>query len=119
MVRKAPLKNNLATSTDGMRSISFQDPQARSIRKACSPKCFRERLTLMRGGRLTVDPLLTQAIGSETVIAEILVEDSRGVFRGQVGQDDIYESARVYRYRVVPGRFLDNLCEIEGIDLRL
>ena len=27
--------------------------------------------------------------GNETVIAEILVEDSRGVFRGQVGQDDI------------------------------
>ena len=27
--------------------------------------------------------------GNEAVIAEILVEDSRGVFRGQVGQDDI------------------------------
>ena len=45
---------------------------------------------------------------NEAVIAEILVEDSRGVFRGQVGQDDIYEGARVYRFRVVPGRFLDN-----------
>ena len=25
------------------------------------------------------------------MIAEILVEDSRGVFRGQIGQADIYE----------------------------
>ena len=49
------------------------------------------------------------------MIAEILVEDSRGVFRGQVGQDDIYEGARVYRFGVVPGRFIDHLCEIEGI----
>ena len=53
--------------------------------------------------------------GNEAVIAEILVEDSRGVFRGQVGQDDIYEGACVYGFRVVPGRFLDNLYEIEGI----
>jgi hypothetical protein len=53
--------------------------------------------------------------GNETVIAEILVEDSRGVFGGQVGQDDIYEGACVYRFRVVPGRFLDHLCEIAGI----
>jgi hypothetical protein len=49
------------------------------------------------------------------VIAEILVENSRGVFRGQVGQDDIYEGAHIYRFGVVPGRFLDHLCEIEGI----
>jgi hypothetical protein len=35
---------------------------------------------------------------------------------GQVGQDDIYEGARVYGFRVVPGRFLDHLCEIAGID---
>jgi hypothetical protein len=49
------------------------------------------------------------------VIAEILVEDSRGVFGGQVGQDDIYERARVYGFGVLPGRFIDNLCEIEGI----
>ena len=48
------------------------------------------------------------------VIAEILVEDSRGVFRGQVGQDDIYEGTCVYRFGVVPGRYIDNLCEIEG-----
>jgi hypothetical protein len=53
--------------------------------------------------------------GNEAVIAEILVEGSRGVFREQVGQDDIYEGARVYGFRVIPGRFLDNLCEIEGI----
>ena len=49
------------------------------------------------------------------MIAEILVEDSRGVFRGQVGQDDIYEGARVYGFGIVPGRFRDNLGEIEGI----
>ena len=57
--------------------------------------------------------------GNEAVIAQILVEDSRGVFRGQVGQDDIYEGARVYRSGVVPGGFIDNLCEIGGIKLRL
>jgi hypothetical protein len=62
MLRKALLKNNQASSTDGMRSISFQDTRARSIRKACSLKCFRERLTVMRGGYLTVDPLPMQAM---------------------------------------------------------
>ena len=36
------------------------------------------------------------------MIAEILVEDTRSVFRGQAGQDDIYEGARVYGFRVVP-----------------
>ena len=46
------------------------------------------------------------------MIAEILVEDIRGVFRGQV---DIYEGARVYGFGVVPGRFHYNLGEIEGI----
>ena len=55
--------------------------------------------------------------GNETVIVEILVEDSRGVFRGQVGKDDIYEGAHVYRFGVVPGRLIDHLCEIEGIKL--
>ena len=35
--------------------------------------------------------------GHEAVIAEILVENSGGVFRGQVGQDDIYEGANVGR----------------------
>ena len=109
-VKKALLKRNQASSTDVMRSISFQDTRAISIRKVCSLKCFRERLTVMTGGRLTADPLWTQG-----VIAEILVEDSRGVFRGQVGQDDIDEGAHVYGFRVVPGRFHDNLCEIEGI----
>jgi hypothetical protein len=53
--------------------------------------------------------------GNEAVIAEILVENSRGVLGGQVGQDDIYEGAHVYGFGVVPGRFFDNLCEIEGI----
>ena len=43
MVRKILLKKDQASSTDGMRSISFQDTRARSIRKACSQKCFRER----------------------------------------------------------------------------
>ena len=94
MVRKALLKNNQASSTDGMRTISFKDTRARSIRKACSLKCFRERLTVTRGGRLTADA------GNEAVMAEILVEDSQGVFRGQVGQDDIYEGACVYGFRV-------------------
>ena len=63
MVRKALSKNNQAFSTDGLRSISFQDTRARSIRKACSLKCFRERLTVMRDGRLTADPLRMQAEG--------------------------------------------------------
>ena len=40
MVRETLLKNNQASSTDGMRSISFQDTEARSIRKACSIKFF-------------------------------------------------------------------------------
>ena len=56
MVRKALLKNNQASSSVGMRSMSFQDTPARSIRKACSQNCFRERLTVMRGGRLTAAP---------------------------------------------------------------
>jgi hypothetical protein len=63
MVRNALLKNSQASSIiDGMRSMSFQDTPARSIRKACSQKCFRERLTVMRGGRLTADPLQMQAM---------------------------------------------------------
>ena len=53
--------------------------------------------------------------GNEVLIAEILIENSRGVFGGQVGQDNIYEGAHVYRFRVVPRGFLDDLCEIEGI----
>ena len=53
------------------------------------------------------------------MIAEILVENSRGVFGGQVGLDDIYEGAHVYGFGVVPGGFVDNLCEIEVIKLRL
>ena len=53
--------------------------------------------------------------GNEAEISEILVENSRGVFRRQVGKDDIYEGAHVYGFGVVPGRFLDDLCKIEGI----
>ena len=62
MVRKALLKSNQASSIEGMRSISFQDTWARSIRTACSLKWCRERLTMMRGGRLTANPLRTQAM---------------------------------------------------------
>jgi hypothetical protein len=47
MVRKAVLKSNQASSTDRMRSISFPDTRARSIRKACLLKYFRERLKMM------------------------------------------------------------------------
>ena len=43
----------------------------------------------------------------------IVVEDRRGVFGGQVGQDDIYEGAHIYGFRVVRSRFLDNLREID------
>jgi hypothetical protein len=49
------------------------------------------------------------------VIAEILIEDSEDVYGGPDGQDNVYEGAHVYRFRVEPGRFLDDLCEIEGI----
>ena len=62
MAKKALLKSNQASSTDGMRSISFQDTQARLIRKACSLKCFRECLIVMSGGSLTADPLRMQAL---------------------------------------------------------
>ena len=54
--------------------------------------------------------------GNEAVIAEILVEDSRDVFRGQVGQNDIYEGAHVYGFGVVPGGLIDNFCEIGLLD---
>ena len=43
------------------------------------------------------------------MIVEILIENSRGVFEGQLGQDNIYAGAHVYIFRVVPGGFLDNL----------
>ena len=62
MERKALLKSNQASSTDGMRSISFQDTRARSIGMACSLKLFKERLTVMWGGHLTANPLRTQAL---------------------------------------------------------
>jgi hypothetical protein len=73
MVRKSLLKNNQASSTDGMRSMSLQDTPARL------QKCFRERLTVMRGGCLVADQLRMQAM-----ITEILIENSRGVFGGRV-----------------------------------
>ena len=50
-------KDILSVKDAWLRSIAFQDTPARSIRKACSLKCSRERLTVMRGGRLTADPL--------------------------------------------------------------
>jgi hypothetical protein len=50
--------------------------------------------------------------GNEAVIAETLTENSRVVFGGQVGQDIIYKGAHVYGFRVVPGGFLGDLCEI-------
>ena len=43
--------------------------------------------------------------GNEAVIGEILIENNRGVFGGQVGQDNIYEGAHIYRFRVVLGGF--------------
>ena len=56
MVRKALLKNIQESSTDGMRSISFLDTRARSIRRACSLQYSRKRLIVMRGGHFTADP---------------------------------------------------------------
>ena len=53
--------------------------------------------------------------GNAAVIAEIRIENSGGVFGGQVGQENIYEGAQVYGFRVVPGGFLVKLWEIEGI----
>ena len=41
MERKALLKSNQASSADRMRSISYHDTRARSIRKACSLKSLK------------------------------------------------------------------------------
>ena len=73
MVKKAPLKNNQASSTDEMRSISFQDTRARLIRKVC----LLERLTVMMGSRLTADPLRMQAMRLRSWLktAEVYLED--------------------------------------------
>ena len=49
------------------------------------------------------------------MIAEILIENSGGVFGGQVGQYNFYEGADVNGFRLVPSGFLEELCEIEGI----
>ena len=73
MVRKALLKRNQASYTDGMRSISFQDTGARSIRKACSLKCFfREHFDSDGGWSFDRRPIMDA--GNEAVIAETLVE---------------------------------------------
>ena len=117
MLRKALLKSNQASSTDRIKLMSFQDTRARSIRKACLLKCFRECLTVMKGGRLTANPVRTQVMKQWSLRSWLV--DSRGVFRGKVVQDDIYEGAHGYWFRVVPGRFLYDLCEIESIKLRL
>ena len=88
MVRKLLLKTNQASLTDGMMSISFQDTRARSIRKACSQKCFREgAFDIVEWWSFDRGP--TADAGNEAVIAEILIENSRGVFGGQFGQDKI------------------------------
>ena len=87
MARKALLKSNQASSTDGMRPISFQDTWARSIRKSCLLKCFMECFESDEGLSFDRGPITDAA--NEAVISEILVQDSRGIFRGQVGQDDI------------------------------
>jgi hypothetical protein len=71
-----------------VRSISFQDTRARSIRKACSQKCFREgAFDIVEWWSFDRGP--TADAGNEAVIAEILIENSRGVFGGQFGQDNI------------------------------
>ena len=109
MARKALLKNNQASSTDGMTDQVDQ--------KGLLAEVFQGALDSDEGWSFNRGSI-THA-GNETVIAKILVEDSRGVFRGQVDQDEIYEGAHGYGFWVVPGRFLDHLCEIEGIQLRL
>ena len=58
MVRKALLKSNHASSTDRMRSISFQDTRARSIRKACSLKCFKGAFDCGEGWSFNRGPIM-------------------------------------------------------------
>ena len=70
MVRKALFKNSQASSTDGMRSLSFQDTPTRSIRKAT----FDSDEGWSFGRRPITDA------GNEAVIAEILIENCKGVF---------------------------------------
>ena len=62
---------------------------------------------MMRAGRLLVDPLRMQAMKT----AEVYL-------KGEMVRI-MFEGARAYGFGVVPGRFIDNLCEIEGIKLRL
>ena len=83
MVRKALLKNNQASPTDGMRSMSFHDTRARLIRKASSLKCFRERLTVMRGGCLTADPLTDDKNSAYDIGREVKRTTSAQTYRGK------------------------------------
>ena len=112
MVRKALLKNNQASSTDG---VSFQDIRPGQLERPA--EVFQGAFDSDEGWSFDRGPITDAS--NEAVIAEILVENSRGVVRGQVGKDYFYEDAHVYGFGVVPGRFPDNLCEIEGIYLRL
>jgi hypothetical protein len=52
------------------------------------------------------DPRPITHAGNEAVNAEIMVEDSSGVFTGQVDPKDISESAHGYGFWVAPGRSL-------------
>jgi hypothetical protein len=65
MVRKALLRNNQASSTEGYLS---RIPGPGRL-KVCSLKCFRERLTVVGGWLFDRRPI-TDA-GNEAVIAEI------------------------------------------------
>ena len=88
--RKLLIRNNQASSTDGMRSILGPGRLERPARRSVLQFDSDEGWSFDRG------PIMDT--GNEAVIAEILVENSRGVFRGQVGQDDVYEGAHVYRF---------------------
>ena len=54
------------------------------------------------------------------MIADILVETAEGYLEGRlVRMISVRVPVFTNLYQVVPGRFIDNLCEIEGIKLRL
>ena len=89
-----------------MRSMSFQDIPARSIRKACSLKCFKERLTVMSGGRLTADPLRMQTM-------------RQGSRRSWLNTAAVYLEGTLVRMISMRGPVFKAVCEIEGIKLRL
>ena len=52
------------------------------------------------------------------MIAEILVEDSRGVFRGQVGQGDIYEGVIGFRLYLVGSLIICVRLRVSSLDCR-